>query len=251
MKTARHSAVRTPAQRRARPARGRGGRGFSLIELLTVISIIGILAAIGAGLAGVASRKSKEAATKAELGKLVTAIESYRADFNQYPPDSLVRKSNGDLIPAVNPLYYELSGTISTHQGRAYHLTDHDELVSVAQIQQLFGRKGFLNSVDAPDKPKPYLQDVKERQLGELAVGDLRHVDILLAPVDWPLKVVGNVNLRSVAPLSGIAGSEQQLRMNPWQYVSTNPTNNLNSFDLWADVWIGNKRQIIGNFKTE
>jgi len=262
MKTLTHIAVRHPAGRRARSGR-RNDRGFSLIELLTVISIIGILAAIGAGLAGVASKKSKEGATKAERDKLITAIEQYRADFNQYPPDNFVNAGAASYVnPAVNPLYYELSGTVSSQQGRYYQLADHNEQLSVAQIQTLFHRRGFLNSTEAPDKPrKGYRKDVKARQLGELGVTGVGHVDLLLAPVAWPLKSVRvdlngdgaaeEVDLKAVAPLAGVATTDSQLRLNPWQYVSTNPTNNLTSFDLWSDVWVGRQHQIIGNFQSQ
>lgn len=249
MKTARHTPVMIPAQGAAMTPRPRGGRGFSLIELLTVISIIGILAAIGAGLAGVASRKNKESATKAGLQKLMTAIEDYRYDFNQYPPDNFLKGPSMSVVnAAVNPLYYELSGTISSQQGRFYQLTDHEEVLSAAQIQNLFHRRGFLNSAEAPDKPKSYLKDLRNRDLGEVEIAGIGHVDLLLAPVDWPLK---NAQLKSSAPLQGVVFSDQELRMNPWHYVSTNPTNNLNSFDLWADVWIGKERKIISNFGTE
>jgi hypothetical protein len=37
--------------------------------------------------------------------------------------------------------------------------------------------------------------------------------------------------------------------VNPWRYVSTNPTNNPNSFDLWAEVPLGREIKIIGNWK--
>jgi hypothetical protein len=38
--------------------------------------------------------------------------------------------------------------------------------------------------------------------------------------------------------------------LNPWRYVSTNPTNNPGSFDLWAEIPVGRDRvKIIGNWK--
>lgn len=37
--------------------------------------------------------------------------------------------------------------------------------------------------------------------------------------------------------------------INPWRYVSRNPTNNTESFDLWAEVLVGNKKIVIGNWK--
>jgi hypothetical protein len=38
--------------------------------------------------------------------------------------------------------------------------------------------------------------------------------------------------------------------LNPWRYVSTNPTNNPNSFDLWAEIIVKGERRIIGNWKN-
>lgn len=223
----------------------RCGGGFSLIELLTVIAIIGILAAIGAGLAGVASRKSKEAATKAGRDKLVTSIESYRYDFNQYPPDNA--KNGRNVNPAVNPLYYELAGTISSQQGRYYRLTDHDERLSAGAINRLFNRKGFLNSAEAPKKPKSYLVDLKDRQRAEIAINGVGHADLLVSPVEWPMQKEA---WKNAAPLRGVVSDPRLLRLNPWQYVSTRPVHNQNSFDLWSDVVIGKERQIIGNWQS-
>ena len=37
--------------------------------------------------------------------------------------------------------------------------------------------------------------------------------------------------------------------LNPWRYVSSNPTNNPSSFDLWAEYWQGNNKIVIGNWK--
>ncbi|RME91964.1 MAG: prepilin-type N-terminal cleavage/methylation domain-containing protein [Verrucomicrobia bacterium] len=245
-------ASKQTGERASGPLPGEGGRigggGFTLIELLTVIAIIAILAAIGAGLAGVAMRKSKESATRAELAKLTTAIESYRNDFNQYPPDNVVRTQSGSYVnAAINPLYYELRGTVSLNQGRAYRLPDHDEELSASVIKRVFHRGGFLNSVEAPDTPKSYLSEVKARQLAEVELAGVGHVDLLAAPVEWP---VNQAALRDRAPLRGLVSDARQLRINPWHYVATNPTNNLNSFDLWADIWLGREFKTIGNWNN-
>ncbi len=37
--------------------------------------------------------------------------------------------------------------------------------------------------------------------------------------------------------------------VNPWRYVSKNPTNNTETYDLWAEVLVGNKKIVIGNWK--
>lgn len=49
---------------------------------------------------------------------------------------------------------------------------------------------------------------------------------------------------RLVVPAEGPEG-----RINPWRYVSSNPTNNPERFDLWAEVVVGNKSIVIGNWK--
>ena len=239
-----HTHSGRPRNGRRRRASVRRG-GFTLIELLTVIAIIGILAALAVGLAGVASRKSKESATKAQLAKLMTAIESYHYDFNQYPPDNNDRRGRG-VDPVVNQLFYELSGTIAVEQGRYYQLMDQDTRLSGAQINSLFHRRGFLNSAPAPKQPKAYLRDLKARQRVELTIDGVPKVALLVAPVEWPLK---NVQLQSSAPLRGRVNDSRMLRFNPWQYNSSDPVHNPNSFDLWADVVIGKTRQIIGNWQ--
>lgn len=201
---------------------------FTLIELLTVISIIALLATLGAGLAGVASRKAKESAIKGELAKLVTAIENYKSDLGQYPPDNA--RNGRNVNPAVNPLYYELVGTYSTNNGNVYLTTDRAERVTAAEIEAAFGLKGFINSVVYPEKPRSYLQDLKPRQRREIRLSGANDIELLAVPVDWPRK------LASLAPLSGAITDPRLREINPWHYVSTRPTNNPASFDLWA-VW--------------
>ena len=36
--------------------------------------------------------------------------------------------------------------------------------------------------------------------------------------------------------------------VNPWRYNATNPTNNPNSYDLWAEIRVGDDTLIIGNW---
>jgi len=253
---------------------GAGSRfAFTLVELLTVISIIAVLAAIGVGMSGAANRKMKEAALQTERDKLVTALESYRADFNQYPPDNLKdRPSDASYTPAINPLVYELLGTFSFNQGSAYRLVDGERLIASTEVQAAFGPSGapgsagFLNAVagvrgTGGPKPKTYLRNVTERQRRTVALPGAPAVELLVAPVDWPLR------LSTSAPLYGkVAGtaSASVLALNPWRYVSTKPTNNPASYDLWVEAVIGktltnltptlrtniDRRVIIGNWRS-
>ncbi|HNQ87466.1 MAG TPA: type II secretion system protein [Verrucomicrobiota bacterium] len=234
---------RGPEGGRGLPWPGLGG--FTLIEVLTVISVIGLLAAVGAGLAGVANRKAKEAAVTSELNKLVTAIEAYRVDFNQYPPDNALNGVNSD--PVLNPLYYELIGTVSSNQGRLYHTSDREETLRTESIQQAFKVQGFVNSAVPPDRAKNYLPNLKGTQRAEVSLGGTAtDIELLTVPVAWPAKYATTAPMASRLPTTAPL---QQRLVNPWQYVSTRPTNNATSFDLWAEFMIGKERKLIGNWR--
>lgn len=231
----------------ATSAAPRGGAvAFTLIELLTVISIIGVLAAIGAGLAGVASRKAKESTIRAQRDQLGAAIESYRADFNQYPPDNSLNGVN--VNPALNPLFYELTGTIASQQGMYYRSADREQRLPSAQLQPALGVQGFVNSTEAPQRPKTFLTGLKANQHQEIpltsSAGSLT-VEVLVIPYPWPKKEAAS------APLAGrvnTSASADKRFANPWRYVCTKPTNNVAAYDLWAEAYIGGKRVTIANW---
>ena len=61
--------------------------GFTLVELLTVVIIIGFLAGMVAGTAPAVMRSVKSSAIRAEIQQLSMALEAYKAEFGEYPPD--------------------------------------------------------------------------------------------------------------------------------------------------------------------
>jgi len=61
---------------------------FTLIELLIVVAIIAILAAIAVPNFLEAQARSKNSRCKADMRSIATGVESYRVDFNKYPPDA-------------------------------------------------------------------------------------------------------------------------------------------------------------------
>lgn len=231
-------------------------QAFSLMELLTVISIIGILLAIGVGASGIAGRRMREARLRAELQAYTTAIESYKDAFGHYPPDNhrIVTDRNGtndlNVNPAVNQLYYELVGTISAIQGKFYWTVERrsqrQKGIQSATFQETFNAPGIVNSVQAPAaRPPCFLPSIKPEQHKEVEISQkVDPVEILVTPVDWPAKWPNN------PAFSPPFDRDPKLkRVNPWRYVSTHPTNNPASFDLWAEYVVGNQRRVIGNWK--
>lgn len=76
-------------------------RAFTLIELLIVVAIIAILAAIAVPNFLEAQVRSKVSRTKADMRSVVVAIQSYRVDYNNYPPakqDPDQEKYNNNLL---------------------------------------------------------------------------------------------------------------------------------------------------------
>jgi len=77
------------ANRSAQPSAPRGNRmsAFTLIELLVVVAIISILASIAVPNLVEAQTRAKVSRAKADMRTLSMALQIYRVDNEQYPPD--------------------------------------------------------------------------------------------------------------------------------------------------------------------
>jgi type II secretion system protein G len=73
-------------------------KAFTLIELLVVVAVIAILAAIAVPNFLEAQTRSKISRARADERSLATALESYRVDFNHYPPASTDGKTRTLVI---------------------------------------------------------------------------------------------------------------------------------------------------------
>lgn len=77
-------------------------RGLTLIEILVVVGIILIITAmLGAGMRTVTD-KARHKATKALLGRIQTALESYFGEFRDYPPDGYDNESISGQPPVMS-----------------------------------------------------------------------------------------------------------------------------------------------------
>lgn len=63
-------------------------KAFTLIELLIVIAIIGVLATALFPTIRDAMSRSRDAAKEGDINNIVTALETYNADYGTYPQDS-------------------------------------------------------------------------------------------------------------------------------------------------------------------
>lgn len=63
-------------------------QGFTLVELLTVIIIISLLAGMISGAAYYAVTSVNQSVIRQEISQLELALQAYKAEFGEYPPDN-------------------------------------------------------------------------------------------------------------------------------------------------------------------
>jgi prepilin-type N-terminal cleavage/methylation domain-containing protein len=215
-------------------------RGFTLIEMTVVITIIAILAAIILGALPAINEKRTRSKVRTELRQLVMAIEAYKEKHGFYPPDN----TNNIAQP---PLFYELVGTTvaSNPDGsnaRYLPLNGMPELTQM-QIENYFGPplKGFVNSSPDTAEVKNFYTTAKTNS---------HYVQSPFVPGNESVLVL---RVPARGKNAAVPAAEEQ---NTWKYIvgkgpasAVNPTNNPNTFDLWADVVIKGRTVTIGNWK--
>ena len=228
---------------------------FTLIELLVVISIIALLAGLLVGLAPMVNVRIREAKVKTELNDLVTAIETYKARFGIYPPDNF-NPTNRVTNPVLNGLYYELTGMIVDNQDPAhFELPDDTQIkLNSATVLNYFGRDGFVNSATKDQRRRLLHHKFSEGQHAEIfpSVNTPGYVKLDVLVVGFSLDATGKKGSGFPWPLNiPVADHPVPLNkgLNPWRYVSSNPTNNPGTFDLWAELIVKGQKKIIGNWK--
>ena len=214
---------------------------FTLIELLVVIAIMAVLAALIIPITGAVTRHKLRNRTRTELKSIESAIVNYKAKKGYYPPD------NPNAAIPLNQLYYELSGTVFSNG--VYTTLDGNASVTVSQqLPGSFGLKskvsGFVNTTkgagDEGMLAQKFIRDLKPAQVETMTSG----IKILVGSVGWP------PNLPQILQPGPPIGPLKP-GVSPFQYVSTNPTNNPTSFDLWIDIFVQGKTNRICNWSDD
>ncbi|HZQ47487.1 MAG TPA: type II secretion system protein [Verrucomicrobiae bacterium] len=209
--------------------------GFTLIEMLVVIAIIGILAALIVGGAGYAISKGRQSRVQAERDALVTYIQSYKKAKGFYPPDNTNNTAQASL-------FYELTGTapttVSGQPGFVSSVTQ--DALTTNSIATIFGVGGFVNSSPDPGNVNNFAPAVaKSGGTASFYVSGNSGPTFTLFGVPVP------------GPASSMTNSSTGKAVNLWHYVSNNPTNKPDSYDLWMDVLYGGKTNRISNWSTD
>ena len=206
-------------------------RAFTLVEMLVVMAVIATLAGMIFPAFGVIKRRATVQKAQTELKLVASAIEDYKHQYGHYPPDN-----PGN--PVTNGLYYELLGTVQ--KGLNFETKSGDASIPVALVAGTFGQGGFVNCTkgggdDNAQAAKKFLVELKPMQYGEITPGGF--IRLLACSVKWPDN--------STSPIPTNPG------LNPWRYVSANPTNNPGSFDLWVDIMVGTQTNRISNWSDK
>jgi prepilin-type N-terminal cleavage/methylation domain-containing protein len=215
---------------------------FTLIELLAVIAIIALLAGLVLGTAGLATEKMRESRVRAEHGKLVTAIDVYKTDLGNFPPDNQDPASLDRYERAGrNSLFYELSGcTFDNAGGGTFTTQNRTEQIKAADLKAAFGVKGVENSARSK-KDIPYRgTSFKASEYAELG-GKWNNtgIQILIVPLKGP-----HDDKFEKATKTGAAP-----RLNAWFYdASTTNRHNMETYDLWTEYTARAGTKTVGNW---
>ena len=223
----------------------RNARGFTLIELLVVISIIGVLAGFTIPVLMSVKRQQYIKVARAELEQLQTALENYKAKYGVYPPSNQNLASSTYQPALLSQLYYELSGvTRTTIGGVDYYVTlDGSAQIAETDVPKAYGVGGFINATKGTGEDaapaQNFLSGLKANQLNSFItngppVTGIRTTELVTA--------VGGPD-QTYQPLGG-AG------INPFRYLYPG-TNNPGSYDLWVQLVIRGKTNLICNWSKQ
>jgi type II secretion system protein G len=226
-----------------KPGSGRS-RAFTLIELLVVIAIISVLAAFTIPVLKTLKQRQNINVARAEMQRIETALENYKAKYGVYPPSN--QNLDSYYLPQndrsqFNQLYYELSGMQQeTIGGTPYFVTlDGSSQIKVAEVHSAYGVDGFINLSKGSDEDakvaQNFLPDLKPNLYNSY---------------------VTNSGVRTTELVTSVGGPDQNYQplkapgINPYRYLYPG-VNNPKSYDLWVQLVMAGKTNLICNWKDQ
>jgi prepilin-type N-terminal cleavage/methylation domain-containing protein len=215
---------------------------FTLIELLIVIAILAILAAMIIPVVGAVNRNKQIKTAQTQLQALAVAIDSYKTKLGFFPPDN-----TNNVV--TNQLYFELMGTtnrVTANVPDLWVTLDGSAQIGTStspNITDVFSVKGIANSTrhahsdDNASSASSFLNNLTPNQIGLIDPAN-PDIKILVCTVTWPAE-------KTPPPI------QKNPVLNPFRYVSSHPTNNTGSYDLWVDIVIGGKTNRVCNWSTQ
>jgi prepilin-type N-terminal cleavage/methylation domain-containing protein len=207
--------------------RGSSPGGFTLIELLIVVSIISILAAIAVPNFLEAQTRSKVARIKSDMRTMATAVESYWADNNRYPPR--VKFPTGNTQPGIGIVE-------SVNCSAGCRSADLARLTSPIAYISSIPTDVFENGIAPPNNLIDYFDPILVEHLSRGVSANWEFGKAVSPKFGWGLMSVGPDGLFGAR--TGLGNYPPRLRLsqdssNTWwdEYDPTNGT--ISSGNIW------------------
>lgn len=221
---------------------------FTLIELIIVIAIIGILTSLIFPVIGAITKRKQISVAQTQLQALQAAIDGYKTKLGYYPPDN----TNN---PVTNQLFFELMGTTNNANISAgvpatlWETMDNSaqitsssptsgDIVSFFYVTGLANTSTRAHSDDQGAAASTFLTHLRPDEVGVVDPTGHPLIKILVCSVPWPSD-------KTPPPIANNPA------LNPWRYISTHPTNNTSTYDLWVDVVVKGKTNRVCNWSTQ
>ena len=217
-------------------------RRLTGLEMLVVVFSISALIGLGCLAYNFIAAKALEVKVEAAIpkvledirtqrAKLVSALEAYKVKFGTYPPDHIVGRSPLVVDAVTNTLLYELAGVTLDSTNNTLTV-GRLERADAGFVKGFFHCDGFTNCAASEDKLERFLP------VADLTVLQL-HDDPDVYSLGFPL-YSEEIDLKAM----------YQMQVSSWRYVSTSPTNNPKTYDLWIELKASNRTMIIGNWNA-
>jgi hypothetical protein len=163
---------------------------------------------------------------RVQRDQLAKSIERYRAQFGFYPPN---HAKNGPERAKLNPLYYELMGTLWVTNYQAFRLSSTKDMLKLERALAAFNMSSFSNSLPAASPPLWPTNFIEN--LGFLSHKD---DDVLL--------------LRSPPPDAVDDAVQEDFNPSTWRYAADPSEHNPGKYDLWIELEVLGQHHVIGNW---